>query len=215
MVRPHARRHSPAELLPLARASSTSWSVRTRSCCSTRSSSPRAAGRTASRCWSAGAHTGSPRRSSVPGIGGPIRDLLIDDSRDWRTKSVKTLQQNYPRVDAHAAWRSCSATASQRLAGVQRACDPAPGRGARDRRPPIVRASDLGVEGSATELLSRSCARWAAAPIWRAAAPAATRRTSGSPKPGIEVIPQELRRPPHGLSVLHALLSGERSGSPR
>ena len=104
MVRPHVVAIHQPNFFPWLGLLRQARALRTHSCCSTRSSSPKAAGRTASRCWSAGAHTGSPRRYSVPGSAGPIRDLLIDERRDWRTKSVKTLQQNYLGVESR--WRS-------------------------------------------------------------------------------------------------------------
>ena len=69
--------------------------ARTPSCCSTPSSSRRAAERTASRCSSAVSRTGSPHPCSVLGSAARSARCCIDEGRDWRGKIVKTLRQNY------------------------------------------------------------------------------------------------------------------------
>ena len=156
---------------------------------------------------------GKPHWITAPmrraGSAGPIREVLIDDERDWRAKVVKTLRQNYPGADAHAArggadrrprasgWRSTTSTRS--------GASPT-GSGSTT---PIVRASELGVEGRATELLidivravggGAYLAGGGAGGYQEDERFARGRASSWFPRTS---------RAPHGLSIVHALLSGE------
>jgi RimJ/RimL family protein N-acetyltransferase len=160
---------------------------------------------------------GTPHWITAPvqraGIGGPIRDVLIDETRPWRSKVVKTLRQNYRRADALALVEELVAHRDERLAGYNEHAI---------RRlaavltitTPIVRASDLAAEGRATELLI-ALVRAAGGSAYLAGGGAGGyQEDERFTAEGIEVLPQDFAAP-HGLSVLHALLSAERPAAPR
>jgi RimJ/RimL family protein N-acetyltransferase len=104
---------------------------------------------------------GRPHWLTVPirrsGIGEPIREMLIDDERDWRSKLAKTLRQSYAQAPAfegvmplinellglrHERLAEYNEHAIRRLSAELGLSDAT-----------IVRASELGVEGRATHLL--------------------------------------------------------------
>jgi RimJ/RimL family protein N-acetyltransferase len=91
------------------------------------------------------------------GIGEPIREMLIDEERDWRGKLDKTIRQSYTRAPAFDAVMPlvegllgcCSERLAEYNENAIRQLASELGLGGT----PIVRASDLGVEGKATRLL--------------------------------------------------------------
>jgi RimJ/RimL family protein N-acetyltransferase len=104
---------------------------------------------------------GRPHWLTVPirraGIGEPIREMLIEEERDWRAKLTKTLRQSYaqarafdavmPFVDELLGCRS-EHLAEYNEHAIRRLAAELELISAR-----IVRASELGVEGRATRLL--------------------------------------------------------------
>jgi RimJ/RimL family protein N-acetyltransferase len=98
--------------------------------------------------------TAPVRRS---GIGGPIRDMLIEEGRDWRSNVVRTLRQSYSRAPGTAVamplLEELIGFPTERLTDFN---EQAIRRLAHElglTRAAIVRASDLAVEGRATRLL--------------------------------------------------------------
>jgi RimJ/RimL family protein N-acetyltransferase len=154
---------------------------------------------------------GAPRWITAPlrraTLSGPIHDVLIDETRDWRAKVIKTLRQNYPRADALPFVEELVGHDSQRLAAynehaIRRLAETL------GHTTTIVRASDLDVQGRATELL---------VDIVRAVGGTAYLAGGGVENyqedelfgaHGIELTLQDFDAP-HGLSILHALLTGE------
>jgi RimJ/RimL family protein N-acetyltransferase len=98
--------------------------------------------------------TAPVRRS---GIGEPIRDVLIDDGRDWRAKMVRTLRENYARAPAFAAAmplvEQLIGCPSERLADYNELAIRRLVKELGLTHTTVVRASDLPVVGSATGLL--------------------------------------------------------------
>jgi RimJ/RimL family protein N-acetyltransferase len=160
---------------------------------------------------------GKPHWITAPvqraGLGGPIRDVLIDETRDWRSKVVKTLHQNYARADALPLAEELVGHGDERLASYN---EYAIRRLAEELgiTTPIVRASDLPVDGHATELLI-ALVRTAGGGAYLAGGGAGGyQEDERFAAEGIDVLPQDFVAP-HGLSVLHALLSGESPAAPR
>jgi RimJ/RimL family protein N-acetyltransferase len=149
---------------------------------------------------------GEPHWITAPvqraGIGGPIKDVLTDAQRDWRGKLVKTLQQNYAGVEAveelvrHEEPR-LAAYNEHAIRGL------APRLGITT---PIVRASDLDVDGRATERLIAIVRAVGGAAYLAGGGAGGYQEDEQFAAAGVELIPQEFDAP-HGLSVLHELLS--------
>jgi RimJ/RimL family protein N-acetyltransferase len=155
--------------------------------------------------------SGKPQWMTVPlrraTLSGPIRDVLIDETRDWRAKVAKTLRQNYARSAALPFVEELVAYDSERLAdynehAIRRLAETLGHTAA------IVRASDLDVQGRATELL---------VDIVRAVGGTAYLAGGGAEgyqedelfgAHGIELTLQDFDAP-HGLSILHTLLTRE------
>jgi RimJ/RimL family protein N-acetyltransferase len=160
---------------------------------------------------------GKPHWITAPvqraGIGGPIREVLIDEGRDWRGKIVKTLRQNYSGSPQLPLVEQLIADREGRLAhynehAIRRVGDTLGITTA------IVRASDLDVGGSATELLVgivRAVDGGAYLAGGGARGYQLDERFAAS---GIDLIPQDFDAP-HGLSIIHSLLSGEVPAAPR
>jgi RimJ/RimL family protein N-acetyltransferase len=154
---------------------------------------------------------GKPHWITAPvkraGIAGPIRDVRIDESRDWREKIVKTLRQSYsgsaqlPLVSdliTHREGRLAhyNEHAIRHLAealGITTA---------------IVRASELDVRGSATELLVDIVRAVGGSAYLAGGGAGGYQQDDRFAKSGIALMPQDFDAP-HGLSIIHALLSGE------
>jgi hypothetical protein len=150
-------------------------------------------------------------------LGSPIRDVLIDDDRDWRGKVVKTLRQSYARADGFDASmplvEELIGHRDERLAAYnEHAIRRLAGALGLDAR--IVRASELGVQGRATELLV-DIVRAAGGTAYLAGGGAGSyQEDERFAEAGLEVVPQDFAAP-HGLSVIHSLLSGEVAAAPR
>jgi len=149
---------------------------------------------------------GEPHWITAPvqraGLGGPIKDVLTDAQRDWRGKVVKTLQQNYTGVGAveelirHeeprlAAYNEHAIRELAARLGITT---------------PIVRASDLAVNGRATDLLIAIVRAVGGAAYLAGGGAGGYQEDEQFAAAGIELIPQEFDAP-HGLSALHQLLS--------
>jgi hypothetical protein len=139
------------------------------------------------------------------GIGGPIRDVLIDDGRDWRAKLTKTLRQSYPRAAALPLVEELVAQPEQRLAAYNehaiRRLAAQLGIGTR-----IVRASELGVAGRATGLLIDIVRAVGGAAYLAGGGAGGYQQDERFAESGIELIAQDFDAP-HGLSIIHSLLS--------
>ncbi len=159
---------------------------------------------------------GEPRWMTAPvqrsGIGGPIRDVMIDETRDWRAKVVKTLRQNYPRADALPLVEELVGHRDERLAGYNehaiRQVAAVLGM-----TTPIVRASDLAAAGRATELLIGLVRAVGGSAYLAGGGAGGYQEDDRFAATGIELLPQEFAAP-HGLSVLHALLTEQRQAAP-
>jgi RimJ/RimL family protein N-acetyltransferase len=160
---------------------------------------------------------GEPRWITAPvqraGIGGPIRDVLIDDGRDWRAKICKTLEQNYARAAALPLAEELVAHREERLAAynehaIRRLAETlAIGTG-------IMRASELDVDGRATELLIDIVRAVGGAAYLAGGGAGGYQEDERFAESGIELMAQDFDAP-HGLSILHSLLSGEAPAIPR
>jgi RimJ/RimL family protein N-acetyltransferase len=149
---------------------------------------------------------GEPRWITAPvqraGIGGPIKDVLTDAQRDWRGKILKTLRQNYSGVDAveelvgyeEPRLAAYNEHAIRRLAETLGIATP------------IVRASDLEVDGRATELLIGIVRAVGGGAYLAGGGAGGYQEDERFAAAGIELIPQDFQAP-HGLSVLHQVLS--------
>jgi hypothetical protein len=139
--------------------------------------------------------------------------VLIDDGRDWRAKISRTLQQNYPRAAALPLVEELVAHRERRLAvynehAIRRLAEEV-GIGTR-----MVRGSELGVEGRATGLLIDTVRAVGGAAYLSGAGAGGYQEDERFADSGIELIPQSFHAP-HGLSIIHALLSGETPAIPR
>ena len=160
---------------------------------------------------------GKPRWITAPvqraGIGGPITNVLIDEARDWRAKVGKTLRQSYPGADELPLVEELLGHREQRLAAynehaIRRLADHL-GIGT-----PIVRASDLAVEGRATDLLIAIVRAVGGSAYLAGGGTGGYQDDERFAAAGVELIPQDYAAP-HGLSIIHELLSGERPATPR
>jgi len=154
---------------------------------------------------------GEPHWITAPvqraGIGGPIRDVLIDETRDWRSKVVKTLRQNYPGADALPLVEELVGNRAERLADYnEHAIRQLAGE--LEITTPLVRASELEVEGRATELLEAIVRAVGGAAYLAGGGAGGYQEDERFAAAGIELVPQDFEAP-HGLSIVHALLSGE------
>jgi RimJ/RimL family protein N-acetyltransferase len=149
---------------------------------------------------------GAPHWITAPvqraGIGGPIKDVLFDDGRDWRTKIVKTLRQNYSGTEAveHLVRYGEPRLAEYNEHAIRQLAETL---GAATR---IVRASDLDANGRATELLVALVGALGGGAYLAGGGATGYQDDERFAAAGIELIPQDFAAP-HGLSVLHALLS--------
>ena len=154
---------------------------------------------------------GQPHWITAPvqraGIGGPIRDVLVDEGRDWRAKIVRTLQQNYARAPALPLVEELVGQREQRLAAYNehaiRRLAGELGTGTR-----IIRASELKVDGRATELLIAIVRAVGGAAYLAGGGAGGYQEDERFAASGIELIAQDFDAP-HGLSILHSLLSEE------
>jgi hypothetical protein len=167
--------------------------------------------------------SGAPQWITAPvrrlGTGQPIREVLVNDERDWRSKIIKTLQMNYGRAPGFAA----SMPLLEDLLGYQSSRLAEYNQHAIHRlsselglaHASIVRASELDVSGSSTRLLID---------IVRAVGGTAYLAGDGAEgyqedelfaRAGIELVrqrfehpsyPQPLDEPAAGLSVIDALM---------
>jgi RimJ/RimL family protein N-acetyltransferase len=149
---------------------------------------------------------GEPHWITAPvqraGIGGPIKDVRFDDGRDWRTKIVRTLRQNYSGAEAveqlvrhdDARLAAYNEHTIRRLAETLGIATE------------IVRASDLGAEGLATERLVNLVRAVGGAAYLAGGGAGGYQEDALFAAAGIELIPQDFDAP-HGLSVLHSLLA--------
>jgi len=149
---------------------------------------------------------GEPHWITAPvqraGIGGPIADVVFDEQRDWRTKIVKTLQQNYAGVEAVEDLVRCG---ESRLAAYnEHAIRQLAAKLA--IATPIVRASDLAVDGRASELLIAIVRAVGGGAYLAGGGAGGYQDDAAFAAAGIDLIPQEFDAP-HGLSVLHELLA--------
>jgi RimJ/RimL family protein N-acetyltransferase len=154
---------------------------------------------------------GEPRWITAPlrraTLSGPIRDVLIDETRDWRAKLVKTLRQNYPRADALPLVEELVCHDGERLAAynehaIRRLADTL------GLTTTIVRASDLDVQGSATELLVDIVRAVGGTAYLAGGGARGYQQDARFSTSGIDLVQQNFDAP-HGLSILHALLTGE------
>jgi RimJ/RimL family protein N-acetyltransferase len=160
---------------------------------------------------------GQPHWITAPvqraGIGGPIRDVLIDDGRDWRAKIIRMLQQNYSRAAALPLVEELVAHRDERLAAYNehaiRRLAAEIGIGTR-----IVRASELAVDGRATQLLIDIVRAVGGAVYLAGGGAGGYQEDERFAENGIELVAQDFDAP-HGLSIIHSLLSGETPAIPR
>jgi WbqC-like protein family len=149
---------------------------------------------------------GEPHWLTAPvqraGIGGPIKDVRFDAQRDWRSKIVKTLQQSYSGVEAVEDLVRCDEArlAAYNEHAIRRLAETL------GIATPMVRASDLAVDGRATELLIAIVRAVGGAAYLAGGGAGGYQDDAAFAAAGIEVIPQAFEAP-HGLSVLHELLS--------
>jgi RimJ/RimL family protein N-acetyltransferase len=159
-----------------------------------------------------------PRWITAPivraGANGPIRDVLTDDQRDWRSKLVKTLRTSYARADAFAEamplLEELIANPEPRLAAynehaIRRLAEAIGASGAE-----IVRSSDLAVEGGATALLIDIVRSLGGTTYLAGDGAGGYQEDELFAANGIELVRQGYEPPEAagGLSVIHALLSG-------
>jgi hypothetical protein len=151
---------------------------------------------------------GEPHWITAPvqraGIGGPIKAVLTDGQRDWRAKIARTLQQNYAGAEALPLAEELIGNRDPHLAtynehAIRRIAE------ALGITTPIVRASELDVDGRATELLIDILRAVGGAAYLEGGGARGYQDDAAFAAAGIEVIPQEFDAP-HGLSVLHELL---------
>lgn len=149
-------------------------------------------------------------------LSGPIREVVIDETRDWRAKVVKTLQQNYPRATALPFVEELVGHDSERLAAynehaIRRLAETLGHSGT------IVRASDLDVQGRATELLVDIVRALGGTAYLAGSGAGGYQENERFAAAGIELIAQDFTPPESvgGLSVIHALLTGAVPAAPR
>jgi RimJ/RimL family protein N-acetyltransferase len=164
---------------------------------------------------------GKPHWITAPvrraGIGGPIRDVLIDDERDWRSKVLKTLRQSYARAAGFdAAMPLVEDLIGHRDERLARYNEHAIRRLAETLgiTTEIVCASDLNVEGRATGLLLEIVHSVGGAAYLAGGGAGAYQEDERFAAAGIELLQQHFDAP-HRLSVIHMLLSGEDLAGPR
>jgi RimJ/RimL family protein N-acetyltransferase len=154
---------------------------------------------------------GEPRWITAPlrraTLSGPIHDVLIDETRDWRAKVIKTLRQNYPRADALPFVEELVGYDSERLAAynehaIRRLAETL------GHTTTIVLASDLDVEGRATGLLVDIVRAVGGTAYLAGGGAESYQQDERFGAHGIDLIPQDFDAP-HGLSIIHALLTGE------
>jgi RimJ/RimL family protein N-acetyltransferase len=146
-------------------------------------------------------------------VGEPIREMLIDDERDWRAKMVKTLEQSYaharafdavmPLIEQLIGYRSerlaeYNEQAIRRIAAELAVTDAT-----------IVRASDLGVEGKATRLLIDIVRAVDGTAYLAGGGAGGYQEDELFAEAGLGLVYQEFQPPDAagGLSVVHALLN--------
>ena len=156
---------------------------------------------------------GEPHWITAPvqraGIGGPIRDVLIDEERDWRCED---------RQDAAAELRrpASSMPLSRSCVGCDAASDSPTYNEHAIRRlaetlglaTPIVRASDLDVDGRATELLIDIVRAVGGAPYLAGGGAGGYQEDERFAAAGIELDPSGRSTRRTGCRCIHALLSG-------
>lgn len=154
---------------------------------------------------------GKPHWITAPvqraGIGGPIRQVRIDEGRDWREKIVKTLRQHYSGSPHLPLVGELIGDREDRLAhyneqAIRRLGDTLGITTA------IVRASELNVRGSATELLVDIVRAVGGDAYLAGGGAGGYQQDERFAASGIDLISQDFNAP-HGLSIIHALLSGE------
>jgi RimJ/RimL family protein N-acetyltransferase len=161
---------------------------------------------------------GEPRWITAPivraGADGPIRNVLTDDQREWRSKLVKTLRTSYARANAFAEamplLEELIANPERRLAAynehaIRRLAEAIGASGTE-----IVRASELAVEGSATALLVDIVRTLGGTTYLAGDGAGGYQEDELFAANGIELVRQGFEPPEAagGLSVIHALLSG-------
>ena len=160
-----------------------------------------------------------PIRRSL--VGEPIREMLIDEERDWRSKLVKTLRQSYARAPQFDSFmplvEELIECRSERLAeynehAIRRVADVLGLDAAR-----ITRASDLGVDGRATQLLIDIVRAVGGTGYLAGTGAGGYQEDELFAEAGLDLVYQDFEPPAdaNGFSVVHALLSGVVPAAPR
>jgi hypothetical protein len=155
------------------------------------------------------------------GVGEPIREMLIDEDRDWRSKLVKTLRQSYARAPGFDTFmplvEELIDCRSERLAeyneqAIRRIADVLGISGAT-----ITRASDLGVDGRATRLLIDIVHAVGGSAYLAGGGAGGYQEDALFAEAGLDLVYQDFEPPAgaDGLSVVHAMLNGVIPAAPR
>jgi RimJ/RimL family protein N-acetyltransferase len=151
-----------------------------------------------------------PIRRSL--VGEPVREMLIDEERDWRAKMLKTLGQNYAHArefqDTMPLLETLIGHRDERLAGYNEHAI----RCIADRlglETTMVRACDLGVQGRATRLLIELVRAVGGTAYLAGGGAAGYQEDELFDDAGLELVYQNFRPPEDvgGLSIIHALFN--------
>ncbi len=149
-----------------------------------------------------------------------IADALIDESRPWRRKALRTLEVSYGSLDGFEETYALAAKAladpAERLARLNEGAIADISDALRLTRPRVVRASELDAVGAGSELLAGLVAAVGGTVYLSGAGAGGYHDESPFADRGIEVRMQDFRHPDypqrssepvHGLSILDAMMS--------
>jgi WbqC-like protein family len=149
-----------------------------------------------------------------------IADALIDDSKPWRRKALRTLEVSYgglPGFEAtHELISEVLGNDTDRLAVLNEAAIVRLAAALSLPSPSLVRASDLGVEGAGSELLARLVEAAGGTVYLSGAGAGGYHEQEPFAERGIEVrfqrfehadYPQRSPERVHGLSIVDAMMS--------
>lgn len=149
-----------------------------------------------------------------------IADALIDDSRPWRRKALRTLEVSYGSLagfeDAYELAARALDDPTDRLARLNETAVARIAEALAITRPRVVRASELPTDGAGAELLAGLVAAVGGTVYLSGAGAGGYHEDRPFESRGIEVRVQDFRHPDypqrspepvHGLSVLDAMMS--------
>jgi RimJ/RimL family protein N-acetyltransferase len=148
-----------------------------------------------------------------------IRDVLIDETRDWRAKTTKTLRMNYARSPAFghamALVEGLMACSSERLAALNEHAIRCLAKELALGDVNVVRSSDLEVKGTSTHLLVEITRAVGGTGYLAGGGAAGYQEDALFGDAGLELVPQRFDPPAYpqptdepvrGLSIIDALM---------